>query len=134
MRGYCGGLLNGNLLVSRIHHFIFPGKIDPELKSPHLAVDRFWHLRMDNPGSGRHPLHGTGIYVPCVSPDVPVLDSAFRHECNRFDSPVRVRGESVKVILRPFDPEIVKHQNRVKLRDFIAAKCTGADEPRHLQS
>ena len=49
--------------------------------------------------------------------------SAFRHVGNCFDSPVRVRGESGKVILRPFDPEIVKNQKRVKLRDFIAVKC-----------
>ena len=38
-----------DLLVSWIHHLMAFWEVDPELKSSHLPLNRFWHFLVDNP-------------------------------------------------------------------------------------
>src|SRR5512137_3167022 len=45
------------------------------------------------------------------------------HIRNGFNAAVRVGRKTCKVIFRLLCPEIIQHQERVKLRDLVTAKC-----------
>jgi len=78
---------------------------------------------VDDPGPGRHPLHAAGIHAPGVAHAVPVFDPAREHGGHGLDPPVGVPGEPGEVVLRPFCPEIIEHQERVKERELGKTKC-----------
>ncbi len=52
-----------------------------------------------------------------------MLNQAMEHAGDRFNSAVGMGGKTGKVIFRPLRPEIIQHQKRIELRDFVAAKC-----------
>ncbi len=52
-----------------------------------------------------------------------MLNQAIEYVGDRFNSAVGMGGKTGKVIFRPGRPEIIRHQKRIELRDFVAAKC-----------
>ena len=53
-----------DLLITRFHHLICVGKVDPELEPTHLTAHRFWHLLVNDSRTRGHPLDIPGLMTP----------------------------------------------------------------------
>jgi hypothetical protein len=74
-------------------------------------------------GPCRHPLDLAGIYYSGISHTVCMFHTSFEHVGDGLNSAVRVGRKTGKVIFRPRCPEIIQHQERIELRNFVTAEC-----------
>jgi len=111
------------LLVPRIHHFTGLWKVDPELEPPHAAVDGFGHFLVDDPRARGHPLDIAGTDTAGISETVFMIDRPFKHVGDSLDSPVRVLRKTGQIFARLIRAEIIEHEKRVELRQFVVPEC-----------
>lgn len=109
----------GVLLVVGLGHLVLGREVDPELEAVGTAVAR-GDLGVDNAACGRHPLQVAGADIALVALEVLVEELALEHVSDRFETTVRMVGETAGRV----DIEFVEHKERVEVTQLVRANAS----------
>ncbi len=126
-----GNLHRGDVLVTRPGHLELRGQVHPDLEPVQPTRSDLGHLLVHDAAARRHPLHVAGPDHAGVPEAVPVLDPAVEHVGDRFDSAVRVHGESGDVVVRALRAEVIEEEERVEM---VKGRCRDAAPELHARA
>ena len=123
-----------DLLVAGRHHLERRGQVGPQLEAVHAPGGvPFWHLLMNDPAAGRHPLDIARANGPAVAETVAMFHRPGQHVGDGFNAAVRMPREPGQVVFGVIVSKIIQQQEGIELRGRAESEGAPQMDPRAFQ-
>jgi hypothetical protein len=92
------------------------------------------HFLVQDAAAGCHPLHIAGRHLAFVTEAIAVLHGTREHVGDRFDSAMRMPGESRQIVFRVVVTEVIEQQKRIEIPGFAESESTLQPDTRSFDS